>query len=151
MSRSENQTEVRLRKKSIAPELRGVDSITMKKILIVDDELLVRKALGRLFSQMGYQVREAQDGQEGLAVWLEFYPDFAFVDIMMPQMTGFELLNQIRNQGLSLKNTYVMSAFHQEQEWPYRHEVAGWLEKPFTNLFAIKDLLLQPKAPMTPS
>lgn len=111
------------------------------KILIVDDELLVRKALSRLFTNNGYQVLEAADGQEGYELWLEHRPDYSFVDVMMPKLTGPELIKKIKAQGLATQNTYLMSAFNKDHDMPLPEEIAGFIAKPFDNLFGLKDLI----------
>ena len=65
------------------------------KILIVDDEPLVRKSLGRAFKAKGHEVVEAVDGNEGLSRWLDSNPDVVFLDIQMPGMTGLEILKKL--------------------------------------------------------
>lgn len=65
------------------------------KILIVDDEPLVRKSLGRAFKSKGHEVIEAVDGNDGLARWIETSPDLVFVDVLMPGLSGPELLAEI--------------------------------------------------------
>ena len=71
------------------------------KILIVDDEPLVRKSLGRAFKAKGHEVIEAVDGVEGLQRWNELLqaqapPDIVLVDVLMPGLSGPELLREMR-------------------------------------------------------
>ena len=54
----------------------------MMKILIVDDEPLVRKSLSRACRSKGHEVVEAVDGTEGLAKWRETTPDLVFLDVL---------------------------------------------------------------------
>lgn len=112
-----------------------------KKILIVDDEFLVRKALGRLMISEGHQVIEASNGQEGLALWQENPPDFAFIDIMMPLMTGPEMLKVLSPEQKKHTQIYVMSAFNTEDDLPFKKDIQGFIQKPFSNLFALKELI----------
>ncbi len=67
------------------------------RILVVDDETGIRKGCQRILMSEGYEVETAQDGAEGLAVFLE-HRNFAaaFVDLKMPKMDGIELVERIR-------------------------------------------------------
>lgn len=64
----------------------------MKKILIIDDEIKLREALVELFSFIGYQIFEAQDGQEGLEKVTIHQPDLILCDVMMPKLDGYGFL-----------------------------------------------------------
>jgi CheY-like chemotaxis protein len=68
----------------------------MKKILIVEDELVVRSIYRRKFEMAGYQVETAEEGAAALALMPTFKPDLVQVDIMMPGMDGVEVIRQIR-------------------------------------------------------
>lgn len=67
-----------------------------KKILIVEDEEAMRRALVDKFSKTGFNVISAADGEEGLAKALEEHPDLAMVDIIMPKIDGVSLVKKIR-------------------------------------------------------
>jgi two-component system response regulator len=112
-----------------------------KSVLIVDDELLVRKALGRLLTHEGYHVREAENGAQGLAFYLEQPSDFVFLDIMMPVMNGIEFMQHLKSKGFNLSHIIVMSAVDEASQFPFVNEVKTFISKPFENLFTIKDLL----------
>lgn len=71
----------------------------MKKILIVDDQEPIRNALHLLInsrSQGQYQIVEAANGQEALEKFANDKPDLAVVDLMMPKVDGFTMLNEIK-------------------------------------------------------
>src|SRR5580700_1760097 len=68
----------------------------MKKILIVEDELVVRSIYRRKFEMSGYQVATAEEGAAALKMLPEFRPDIIQLDIMMPGMDGVEVIRQIR-------------------------------------------------------
>ncbi len=62
------------------------------KILIVDDEPHIIRALTLLLGRQGYDVLAARNGIEGLETLRAEQPDIAIVDVMMPQLNGLELL-----------------------------------------------------------
>jgi len=66
------------------------------KILIVDDEPHIRRILQFLLEQAGYQVLEAGDGQQALALLASERPDLVLLDVMMPHMDGFAVLERWR-------------------------------------------------------
>jgi CheY-like chemotaxis protein len=68
----------------------------MKKILIVEDELVVRSIYRRKFEMAGYEVETAEEGAAALNLLPTFKPDLIQVDIMMPGMDGVEVIRQIR-------------------------------------------------------
>ncbi len=63
-----------------------------KKILIVEDEEELLDLLEKRLSQEGYEVATAKDGKEGLAKIKEMNPDLVLLDIVMPVMDGFEVM-----------------------------------------------------------
>ncbi|WP_159881624.1 response regulator transcription factor [Paenibacillus puerhi] len=70
----------------------------MKTILIIDDEAEIRELLTIYLTNHGYTVLEAGNGKEALSVWQEEQVDLVIADIMMPEMDGFELLKQLRQE-----------------------------------------------------
>lgn len=68
-----------------------------KKILIVEDEIAMLKALSGKFKNENFEVIEAQDGVEGLERALKEKPDVVMLDIIMPKMDGISLMKEIRN------------------------------------------------------
>ena len=69
----------------------------MKKILIIEDELIVRSIYRRKFEISGYQVETAEEGTAALALLPTFKPDVIQVDIMLPGMDGVQVIRQIRS------------------------------------------------------
>ncbi len=69
---------------------------TNKKLLIVEDEELMRKTLMERFTKEGYQTVAAADGEEGLRLaWAE-QPDIILLDIILPKLDGMSLMRQLR-------------------------------------------------------
>ncbi|WP_213804441.1 response regulator [Granulicella sp. dw_53] len=69
-----------------------------RKLLIVDDEPATRKLLSQIFTELGHNVRCAEDGFSALEMIREFTPDIILSDLNMPGMSGFELLSVIRRR-----------------------------------------------------
>lgn len=74
-----------------------------KKILIADDEPNIVISLEYLMQREGFDVSIARDGDEALDMIREQQPDLVLLDAMMPKLTGFEVLQQLREDGLGLK------------------------------------------------
>ncbi len=70
----------------------------MPKILLVDDDPLITKPIARSLLQHGYQTIIAHNGRKGLEMALEQQPDLVVLDIMMPEMDGWELCKVLRQQ-----------------------------------------------------
>src|SRR5919198_3052206 len=69
------------------------------KILIVDDERLVRWSLRQKCEEWGYHVVEAEAGEPGLKVAQHESPDLGLLDVRMPDMSGLEVLDQLKKNG----------------------------------------------------
>ncbi len=68
----------------------------MKKILIIEDDQIVANIYRNKFSLEGFQVETAHDGVAGLATIRNFRPDAVVLDLMLPKMTGVDLMKKIR-------------------------------------------------------
>ena len=78
-----------------------------KKILIVDDNRLLRKFLSTHLERAGHEVRAAEDGFAALDVLSEFVPDVMFVDLFMPKIDGDRLCQIVRSKD-ELKDCYLV-------------------------------------------
>jgi two-component system, OmpR family, alkaline phosphatase synthesis response regulator PhoP len=67
-----------------------------KKILVVEDEAPLRKALGTSLTEAGHNVMLAPDGKQGLELALNEKPDLILLDINMPNMDGHQMLSKLR-------------------------------------------------------
>ncbi|MDP3963766.1 MAG: response regulator [bacterium] len=68
----------------------------MPTVLIVEDEGPLLKGLGEKFTISGFGVFKAANGSEGLALALAQHPDVIIMDVLMPNVGGFEMLQQLR-------------------------------------------------------
>jgi CheY-like chemotaxis protein len=103
-------------------------------ILIVDDEEFMRDACRRALAAKGYHVATAHDGVSGVSKAKEIDPDLILVDLQMPGMSGFEVLerlNQICPGAIKSLITGNIS-FDLEKEVIEKHRGWGYLTKPFT-------------------
>ena len=72
------------------------------KVLVIDDDALVRGALQSALSAHGHEVACAEDGKRGLVIFSEAPPDLLITDIIMPEQEGIETIIQIRKMALDL-------------------------------------------------
>ncbi|NCP15689.1 response regulator [bacterium] len=68
-----------------------------KKILIIDDDLDTLRLVGAMLQRRGYQIVVASSGEQGLVQAANEKPDLALVDVMMPQMDGYEVTKRLRS------------------------------------------------------
>jgi CheY-like chemotaxis protein len=66
------------------------------RLLVVDDQEVNRRLLLKLFRPLGFDVREAANGQEALAVWEAWQPHLIWMDMRMPVMDGYEATRRIK-------------------------------------------------------
>ena len=96
---------------TIEIESLGKDShVPMQTILLVDDEPDILEFIGFNLMQAGYDVRSANNGQEGLELALEIQPDLILLDVMMPKMDGFEFVEYLRDNYQEWAPIVVMTA-----------------------------------------
>ena len=67
------------------------------RILLIDDNQDANESMGSLLDLLGYQIRMARDGGSGLQAAVEFAPHLVFLDIGLPDMSGYQLAPQIRS------------------------------------------------------
>lgn len=106
-----------------------------KKIIIADDNENIRDALTYLLEDEGYKLWLAKDGSDTLKKVREVLPDILFLDIMMPEINGYDVCRIIKNDP-ALKNTYVimLTAKGQVAEQERGKEVGAdeYIVKPFS-------------------
>lgn len=89
----------------------------MAKILLVEDDSNLREIYGARLEAEGYQIVSANDGEEALAIAVREKPDLIVSDIMMPKISGFDMLDILRSTP-ETKNVkvIVMTALSQEED-----------------------------------
>jgi PAS domain S-box-containing protein len=68
----------------------------MYRLLIVDDSWEHRQFLFRLLTSVGFEVREAENGKDGIDLWQSWEPHLIFMDMQMPVMNGYEATQEIK-------------------------------------------------------
>ncbi len=102
----------------------------MKRILVVDDESSILETIEEILAVEGYSVETARNGAEALERIRQTPPDMLLLDVMMPVLDGFGLLDRLQQdperRGLPV---VLMSAGHVPSE--RRQQVTRFLPKPF--------------------
>tara|TARA_B100000949_G_scaffold87265_1_gene77809 strand:+ start:1999 stop:2367 length:369 start_codon:yes stop_codon:yes gene_type:complete len=114
-----------------------------KKILIVDDEPNIVMSLEYAFKKKDFEVFIARDGTEALDISNREKPDLILLDIMMPEMDGYETLKRVRdNKDLSHTKVVFLSAKSKEKdvEKGLKMGADSYMTKPFSIKKVISDI-----------
>lgn len=84
-----------------------------KRILVIDDDLAIRKAFILALDDMPYQVDTAESGEIGVEMTEKEKYDLVFLDLKMPGINGVETLREIRKTAKDVP-VYIVTAFHKE-------------------------------------
>ena len=103
----------------------------MYKILIVDDEENIRALLKGILSDVA-EVYEAENGKKGLAMFQEHKPDLILLDIMLPDISGVELLQEIREKNSDVKIIMITAYETIKSVIEIMNiKISGYITKPF--------------------
>ncbi|GAC10355.1 response regulator transcription factor [Paraglaciecola chathamensis] len=101
------------------------------RILIIEDDIVLGAQVARLLEERGFNTEQCRDGQSGLQCALQKRFDLILLDVLLPTLNGFSILNKIR----SVKQTPVMMitacGAEQERIEGYRKGADDYLPKPF--------------------
>jgi len=79
----------------------------MKKVLVVDDDVDIRKVVSKLVEKSGYEAIEAKNGVEGMGKVREHKPDLIILDMLMPKESGVRMYHELKTEE-SLKDIPVI-------------------------------------------
>lgn len=79
----------------------------MTTILVVDDEIDIRFVIGKMLEREGYEIIEADSGEQALEVLSSASPDLILLDVMMPGLDGYETCTEIKSRE-AIKNIPVV-------------------------------------------
>ena len=102
-----------------------------KTVLLVDDELDIREVISLALRDMGYDVREAENGVQALHIFKEVQPSIVLTDIKMPGMDGIELLQRVKRE--NPETEVVMITGHGDMDLAIRslkYEATDFITKP---------------------
>jgi DNA-binding response OmpR family regulator len=105
----------------------------MKKILIIDDDRVLRRTLAAALAAEGYGVAEAADGREGLDKALKGNYDLVVMDVVMPSLTGLDVCRKIREAGRQVPLIVMSGKKKKEVDKVLGLELGGddYMTKPF--------------------
>ena len=118
----------------VASNVQKQANDTLWKIMVVDDESAIRRIVSFRLQQNGYQVLSAANGVEALEMFNQSLPDLVIIDLMLPEMSGFELTEQIRKK--SFVPIIILSAANDELSIIKGLELGAddFIKKPFSPL-----------------
>jgi CheY-like chemotaxis protein len=99
-------------------------------ILVVDDQADIRDIVALVLSDEGYAVQTAANGQEALDSIRQQPPSLVLLDLQMPVMTGWDVVDKLRAEGLPVPVVFMSAGIIARAE-AERVGVAGYLSKPF--------------------
>jgi CheY-like chemotaxis protein len=123
----------------------------MARILVIEDDVEVRKVLRQILEHAGYEIEEASDGEEGIERYREKQADLIITDIIMPKKEGIETITDLRIEFPDVKVIAISGGGRLGPE-PYLELAESFganriIMKPFTTgeiLDAVQELLEQP-------
>lgn len=112
-----------------------------KRVLIVDDESMLREAVADALRDEGYVALEGSDGREAVELFTREQPDLILMDVMMPILDGRQAVAQIRSAQPGPRTPIVMMSAAVGPEL-LDSSIAGYLAKPF-DLDHLIDLVVE--------
>ena len=112
----------------------------MSKILIVDDEPNIVMTLEYAFRKQGFEVFIARDGSEALEILNKAVPNVVLLDIMMPNVDGYETLKKIK-QNKVLENTKIVFLTAKNKMSDVEKGLALGADKYLTKPFSVKKIV----------
>jgi len=110
------------------------------RVLIVDDDPLIRDVVRAVLEDGSYELDEAADGEEALRVATSHPPDVVLLDVMMPGIDGFEVAKRFKND-TTLKNAVVVMLTAKDAPEDRRRGMEAGADVYFTKPFSPLELL----------
>lgn len=117
--------------------------MSKKKILIVEDEESLLKLESILLTSRGYEVKGVADGRAALEALHTTKPDLVLLDIMLPEMDGFEVCRQIKSDESTRHIPVIMLTAKKSREDMVKGEEVGadwYITKPFKSAMVIETI-----------
>lgn len=115
-----------------------------KSVLVVDDDSNIRSLLQQELTEAGYSVRLAENGRKALTLIREETPGLVILDVMMPEMNGFDVAAVLKNDPATMDIPIIILSILEDKERGFRLGVDRYLTKPIdtASLFHEVDALL---------
>jgi len=98
----------------------------MKKILVVEDEQMLAKIIGMKLGEEDFEVEHAYDGQQAFdALSKADLPDLVLMDVLLPKMSGFDVLERLQKDGKKLPKVIMFSNFAQKADVEKAHSLGA--------------------------
>lgn len=109
-------------------------------VLLVDDDAHIRELLKQEFTEAGYRVRLAENGRAALNAVRQDRPDLVILDVMMPEMNGFDVAAVLKNDPQTMDIPIIILSIVEDKERGYRLGVDRYLTKPFDTATLFKEV-----------
>ncbi len=110
------------------------------KIFLLEDDMTLQETVGEYFEDLGYEVDSAENGEEAMDMLYEKQYDIMLLDVKVPQISGFDLLKEIRNRGVTTPAIFITSLNSIEDlSRGYESGCDDYIRKPF----ALKELQMR--------
>jgi DNA-binding response OmpR family regulator len=98
---------------------------TKKKILLVEDDVALSTVYKSRMELEGFEIREVNNGEEALSAAIDFKPDLILLDAMMPKISGFDVLDILRNTAETANIRIIMLTALSQPKDTERAEALG--------------------------
>jgi signal transduction histidine kinase/CheY-like chemotaxis protein len=113
------------------PHQEPVSDRSSGVILIIDDDPTIQDILSRFLGKQGFRVKSAFNGKQGIDLANSIMPDAILLDVMMPEMNGWQTLNQIKSTPTLATIPIIMMSLIDERKQGYALGANEYLVKPF--------------------
>lgn len=109
--------------------------MTKRSILIVDDEPIITRVFSKAFSKDPFNILIEHDGKKGFQTIVQKHPDLILLDVMMPGLTGLEVLEKMKEAEIQIP-VILMTAYGDTQTEKRAKElgISAYLTKPFDSI-----------------
>lgn len=106
----------------------------MNKVLIVEDNKSIREQIASLLTKEGLSVKLASDGKEALTILKKYIPDIVVLDIVMPNINGYQVCREIKSNEKTKKVPVIICSCKTEdfdRYWGMKQGADAYINKPF--------------------
>jgi len=118
----------------------------MAKVLVIEDQEVLRESILNILNTRGFNAIGAEDGRRGLQLATEWVPDLILCDIRMPELDGYEVLSSLRQDPLTATIPFLFLTAETIQTVASKGKLLGangYLLKPFTTAELLEAISLE--------